>query len=132
MNSKSLSSRFFLESCNKIFLDSETFFSISKYFSQFWYIVFSILKYFSRLWNFFLDFNFFSLVHDFFLTLKYFSVFQIFFSRFCKFFLDFESFFLMATIGQLKKREINYYRKTKENDTIKGIKNERIKQPKQK
>ena len=54
LNSRSLNSRFFLDSSNKIFLDSETFCLILKYFSRFWNsfldfeIFSSILKYFSR------------------------------------------------------------------------------------
>ena len=38
----------------------------------------------------------------------------------------------MAAISQLRKQKINCYGNTKENDKIKGIKNERIKQSKQK
>ena len=88
MNSRSLNSRFFLGSCNKIFLDSETFLSIPK---------------------FFLDFNFFSRFHFFFFFFFFFAseiFFWIpnFFSRFWRFFLDFETFF--STIQTNTDRKI--------------------------
>ena len=87
LNSKSLNSIFFLDSCNNIFLDSETFFSSLKYFSRFW-IFFLELEIFSTILKTFFSISFFF----FFLTLNYFS-------RFQSFVLDCESFFLMAAIG---------------------------------
>ena len=87
---------FFSDSYNKIFIDSETLFWISKHFFRFWNIffwfwniflnseiVFSIPKFFSRF--------FFSQFHNFFLTLKIFSRFQVFF-------LDSEIFFSVLNI----------------------------------
>ena len=104
LNSKSLNSIFFLDSCNNIFLDSETFFSSLKYFSRFW-IFFLELEIFSTILKTFFSISFFF----FFLTVKYFCGFQVF-SWFWKFFLDYESFISIlkvffrwrATIGHHK------------------------------
>ena len=70
--------RFFLDSSNKIFLDSET--------------VFSILKLFPRFRNIFPDFNFFSRFHNFFLD------FIIFFFLTLKYFVDSKIFFLILKV----------------------------------
>ena len=87
--------RFFLDSCNKIFLDSEIFFSILNFFSRFRNIFlvseifFLILIFFSRFHIFFLDFIMFffrlwnNIVDSNFFFLGYESFFSI-----LNFFLD--------------------------------------------
>ena len=82
--------RFFLGSCNKLFLDSETVFSILKYFSRFrnFFSIPFFLGFF-WLWDIFVDSKFF------FLILKVFS-------WLWKFFLNLENFFSMAAIGHHK------------------------------
>ena len=97
---------FFLNTCNKILLDSEIFFSILKYFfldSETFFLdceIFFLFKFFfSRLRNFFVDFIIFFFESEIFFWIPnfFFSILKVY-SRLWKFFLNFESFFLMAAI----------------------------------